>query len=387
MNKNFTIFIVDDAELDRYILESMFSHIFTVEAFDSGAACLQRLHERLPDLFLLDVDMPEMDGYTLCRKIKGEFACSTVPVIFISGLDDLASQLNGYDAGGNDFIAKPIKFPELKHKVEMLRRMSEEKSTLQNQLADSDLLTNLVMSNLDEYAVLIKLLRSLNTCETYHDVADATLAMLRAYKLDGVVQFRLPEFEITLNHTGSVRPLEASIINQVRSLGTIATFKNRAAFNFERVSVLVNNMPLTDADLCGRLRDHLAIAVETVDAKILAMQIRYENTETKDEISALLQDLGRTVRTFGEKYEVARYRGSDTTRLLQADLDASFVHLGMREEHEQSIKDIVQSRADELINIFDFGAETERALNDLSARLGQTLARNPTESHVPPAIF
>ena len=380
MNHQYTIFNVDDVEASRLMIESMFGHIFKVESFASGEACVQRMAEQLPDLFLLDVDMPGMDGFTLCRQIKGQFASSTVPVIFVSALDDLESQLSGYDAGGDDFIAKPFRFSELKHKVEVLRRIAEDKSTLQHQLDDSALLTDLVLSNLDEYAVLIKFLRSLNDCAGFRDVADAILAMLQSYKLEGALQFRLPEFEITLNQAGEVRPLEASIINQVRCMGTVAEFKTRAAFNFERVSVLVNNMPVADPDMCGRLRDHLAIAVETVDAKLLALLEHQDNAETKTEMATLLQALGTTVRTFGEKYEKARYRGSETTRLLQADLDVSFAHLGMSEEHEQSIKNIVQGRADELVNIFDFGAETEQALNDLSQRLGRTLARSSPES-------
>ena len=375
MNSKYTIFVVDDVEAGRRIIESMFGHIFNVESFASGEACLERMAQQLPDLFLLDVDMPGMDGYTLCRQIKGQFSSSSVPVIFISGLDDLESQLSGYDAGGDDFITKPFRFTELKHKVDVLRGIAEEKSTMQHQLDDSELLASLVLSNLDEYAALIKFLRSLNACEGFHEVADAILFMLKAYHLEGAVQFRLPGGEMTINHSGEVRPLEASIINQVRSLGTIAEFRNRAVFNFERVSVLVNNMPVKDPDLCGRLRDHLAIAVETVDAKLLALQTHQDNAETKREIAALLQDLGSTMHAFSEKYEAARYRGSETTRLLQTDLDTSFAKLGMLEEHEQSIKDIVQARADELVNIFDFGATTEHTLNDLSTRLSQTLAR------------
>jgi CheY-like chemotaxis protein len=375
MNTPYTIFMVDDVEAYRHTIESMFGHLFNVESFASGAACLARIAEKLPDLFLLDVDMPEMDGYTLCRHLKQQPASRSVPVIFISVLDDLESHLAGYDAGGDDFIVKPFQFADLKQKVEVLRRIAEEKANLQLRLEESDLLASLVLFNLDEYAVLIKFLRSLNSCAGIREVADATLSMLKAYHLEGALQFRLPAFEVTLNHDGEVRPLEASIINQVRSMGTIAEFMSRAAFNFERASVLVNNMPVADPDLCGRLRDHLAIAVETVDAKLLALLTQQDHSETKGEIAALLQALGDAVHAFSEKYEKARYRGSETTRMMQVDLDASFAHLGMREEHEQRIKDIVQSRADELIDIFDFSAETERTLNEISARLGQTLAR------------
>ena len=369
----YTIFIVDDVEAGRRMLESALGQLYNVESFDSGKACLERSAVTMPDLFLLDVDMPEMDGYTLCRHIKNQAGSENTSAIFISGLDDLESRLAGYDAGGEDFIVKPFKIAELKQKIEILRRICEERMALRSKLDESDLLTTLVLSNLDEYAVLVQFLRSLNSCERYSDVAQAILTMLKNFHLEGALQFRLSTFELTINHAGEVSPLHASIINQVRSLGTIAEFRNRAAFNFDHVSVLVNNMPLSDPDTCGRLRDHLAIAVETVEAKLLALQTRLENVETKEEISSLLQTLGNAVLGFSKKYEDARFAGSETTRLLLDELDSEFVSLGMREFQEESIKTIIQSRTDQLIRIFDFSSETVKTLNELSAGLGRTL--------------
>jgi len=373
MDSAYTIFIVDDVEAVRLMLASAFGQLYNVESFASGADCLARVAVTTPNLFMLDVDMPEMDGYSLCRHLKSQARCSDVPVIFISGLDDLDSRLAGYDAGGDDYIVKPYKLALLKQKVEVLRRIAEGKAALESRLDESDMLASLVMSNLDEYAVLIKFLRSLNSCETSDEVAEAILTMLKTYHLKGALQFRLPQQELTLDHAGEASPLAASIIGHVRSLGNIASFKNRTTFNFGRVSVLANNMPLEDADLCGRLRDHLAIAVETVDAKLSALLSEQENRTTKGEMESMLEALGSTVHAFSEKYERARVQGADTMRILLSELDVEFASLGMLEAQEEGINEIIQSRTDQLIDIFDFSAETEKALNDLSARLGQTL--------------
>jgi CheY-like chemotaxis protein len=373
MEKEFTLFVVDDAEAVRRMIESVFGKIYTVESFASGAACLERLAVKVPGLFLLDVDMPEMDGYTLCRQIKDQPVLANIPVIFISALDDLESRLAGYDAGGEEFIVKPYKVAELKKKIEVLRRIGQEKSALLSKLGESDMLTSLVMSSLDEYAILVKFLRSLNRCAKYSEVGDAILSLLRSFHLDGALQFRLPDFELTLNLAGESNPLATAIISHVRTLGTVASFKNRAVFNFDRLSVLVNNMPLDDADLCGRLRDHLAIAVETADERLLTLLTRQESSATKGEIELLLEALEAAIQGFGEKYLLARVVGSEATHAMLNELDAAFASLGMREVQEESIKEIIQSKTDQLIDSFDFGAETEKALKDLSARLGQTL--------------
>lgn len=370
MDSEYTLYIVDDVEAGRRVLESAFGQDYHVESFESGAACLARVEKSPPDLFLLDVDMPEMDGYTLCRHLKNQANTSEVPVIFISGLDDLESRLAGYDVGGDDYIVKPYKLALLKQKVEVLRRVGEGKKALKNRLEESDILASLVMSNLDEYAVLIKFLRSLNSCEQYSDLTEAILAMISSYQLKGAVQFRLPESDLTINIDGDTAPLEASILRQISTQESIVSFKSRTAFNFGRVTLLVNNMPLADPELCGRLRDHLAIAAETLESKVTAMLTRQENASTKAEIADLLRSLDGAIRDGNEKYARARIQSADAIQSLMTSLDVEFSRLGMLESQEFKLKEMLENTMDQLIDIYDFSTETAKTLADLSARLG-----------------
>ena len=373
MDSGYTIFIVDDVEAGRLMLESAFGQLYKVESFASGSDCLARVATSAPNLFMLDVDMPKMDGYSLCRQLKSLPETRDVPVIFISGLDDLESRMAGYDAGCDDYIAKPFKLALVKQKVEVLRRITEEKSALKNQLGESDMLASLVMSQLDEFAVLVKFLRSLNSCSKHSEIAEATLSMLRTYRLKGALQFRFQGGEITIDDAGESSPLEASIIGHVRSLGSITSFKNRTAFNFGRFSLLANNMPLEDADLCGRLRDNLAIAAETVDAKLSALLTAQENQATKSDIESMLKLLDSAVHVFSKKYENARFQSLETIRTLLAELDAEFAKIGVQEDQEKLINDLIQSKTDQVVDAFDFSAETEKTLKAISARLGQAL--------------
>ena len=373
MDSGYTLFIVDDVEAGRLMLESAFKQSYHVESFASGKDCLAGLATATPNLFMLDVDMPEMDGYTLCRALKSRAETCDIPVIFISGLDDLESRMAGYDAGGDDYIVKPVKLALLKQKVEVLKRMAEEKAALKNQLGESDMLASLALSQLDEYAVLLKFLRSLNSCTQYAEIAEATLSMLQSYNLKGALQFRLPTGEITIDHAGESSPLEASIIGHVRTMGSISSFKNRTVFNYGRVSLLANNMPLHDADLCGRHRDNLAIAVETVDAKLSALLTSQESRTTKGDIEAMLKLLDNTVQSFSKKYEDARFQSSEAVRKMIVELECEFSNLNIRETQEKRINDLIQNRTDQVIDALDFSAETEKTLKDLSARLGQAL--------------
>jgi DNA-binding response OmpR family regulator len=310
MEKDYTVFVVDDDKTTRLLLETMLGKKYSVEAFVSAESCLDRLEHKHPNLFLLDVGLPGMDGYDLCRNIKGVPEIMGIPVVFISGHDDLEAVMAGYDAGGEDYIVKPFDIAGLLRKIENLRRIEQDKKALLNQAKDSDELATLVLANLDEYAVLIKFLRSLNECNNTQETVDALLRSLAAFRLEGAVQVRLRNFEKTFSKAGENWPLEIAVMNHIRTLDRIFEFRTRCAYNFEHITVLVTNMPVADADLCGRIRDHLAIAAEAAEAKLMALQTFADNANMRGEIHGLLVNIGQTMQAHNQQQDQARHNGS-----------------------------------------------------------------------------
>ena len=374
MGNDFCIFIVDDDEIIRDMLAVNLSEVGQIEAFDSAESCLERLPGKVPGLFLLDVGLPGLDGYELCRQIRSHPETLGVPIIFVSGHDDLQSRLAGYDAGGDDFIIKPYGIAEIQHKVASVRRVAAEQAEKQGKVAESEQFVSLVLSNLDEYARLIKFLRRLNECADYLEIADALLEFLRAYKLKGVVQIRLRNYEATLSDEGLNRPLETSIINHIRTLERIFEFKTRSAYNFENLSVMVNNMPVDNPDLCGSIRDNLAIAAESANAKLLALQSFDDGAHTREEIRGILGAIDEAVQAYSLKYNTARYKGAVISGEMADELLTSFAHLGLRTEEEENIIGTVRSYTNTLIDLYDIGEETQATLLALNDKLARILA-------------
>jgi len=107
-----TILVVDDTPENLRLLLGLFQDTgFTVATANSGKMALDSVHQVAPDLILLDVKMPEMDGYEVCRRLKADPAVAGIPVLFISALDQQEDRLSGFAAGGADYINKPF-FPE-----------------------------------------------------------------------------------------------------------------------------------------------------------------------------------------------------------------------------------------------------------------------------------
>lgn len=114
-----TLLVVDDSPVSQRILVRLLEKAgFTVLAANSGADALDVLRIERPDLIVLDIVMPDMDGIALCGHIKQDWELRDVPIIFISSLEDTADKIRGFEAGGVDYITKPF------HHAEVLARIN-----------------------------------------------------------------------------------------------------------------------------------------------------------------------------------------------------------------------------------------------------------------------
>jgi signal transduction histidine kinase len=127
------ILIVDDNASARETLVAMLENQeYQIELAEDGFHALQILHQFQPDLILLDVMMPGMDGFEVCRRIRAAPQLAEVPIIMLTALDDRASLLQGIEAGADDFLIKPVDRYELTARVRTITRLNRYR-TLQEQ--------------------------------------------------------------------------------------------------------------------------------------------------------------------------------------------------------------------------------------------------------------
>ncbi len=128
------ILVVDDTPANIELLANALSEDYTVKFATSGAKALE-LAERpdKPDLILLDVMMPGMDGYEVCRRLKINPATRDIPVIFITAKTDLADQVRGFNIGGVDYISKPFELPVVAARVRIHLKLKLRTDLLESQ--------------------------------------------------------------------------------------------------------------------------------------------------------------------------------------------------------------------------------------------------------------
>lgn len=377
MKENFTIFVVDDDPLAQELARDVLEQHYGIECFSDAQSCLTRLETSRPDMFLLDVRMPGMDGYDLCRQLKDDAGLSGIPVTFVSSQDTLEACLRGYDAGGEDFIVKPFQHDALLRKVHVARQLVEQARRIRQQLDDSEMLSSLVMANMDEYAILVRFLREVIGCETPQAVAECALDMLKRYGLEAVIQIRgAASAPMTLSARGSNHPLEASVVQHVRTLGRIFEFKTRSVHNFEHITMLINNAPIHDPELCGRLRDHICIAAESAEARLKAIEAEVANNRNESGIRTAMARIQGITQTLSQDYLVESSASSDLVMRFENSLAKCFINLGLTEAQERELGELVTSFTEEMLGLSERSVESHIPLNEVSREL-EALLRDP----------
>ncbi len=118
------ILIVDDTPLNVKLLAAKLSHeYYVVSTASSGAEALQKVEAEKPDIVLLDVMMPGMDGFVVCRRLKANSETADIPVVILTALTDVADRVRGLQAGADDFLTKPINDLALMARLRSLLRM------------------------------------------------------------------------------------------------------------------------------------------------------------------------------------------------------------------------------------------------------------------------
>ncbi len=125
MEKQITVLIVDDEPAGRETLAGLlYSQDYQLVLAENGQQAYEKAIEFMPDLILLDVMMPQMDGFQVCRWMRSDPLLAEVPIVIVTALDDRESRLKGIESGADDFISKPYDRIELRARIRTITRLN-----------------------------------------------------------------------------------------------------------------------------------------------------------------------------------------------------------------------------------------------------------------------
>ncbi len=368
---------VDDNSSNQLLLSKALKTDYSVILAESGSTALKLLEEHDFGLILLDVNMPGMDGYKVCETIRKGDTKPNIPIIFISALNTLEDRLRGYQAGGNDYICKPVVLDELKIKIGLSLSQADKYYQLSQQLDFASQTAMTAMTNSGELGVLVSYMEETYRSQTAEELIKALTDSIAQYGLSSCIQIRLNQQ--VLNHSSnsaSVSELENQLLCKGRDAKRIVILGKRALYNSHYLSILIRNMPVEDEDKNGRLKDHLAALITASESRIKHIEESIEQKSSRvsvlTETFALTEmEISNLQKTFGAFQDEVKRVMAD----LHMNIEESLLTLALTEEQEEHFLSLVDNSQKELDNVSDWAVGFEESLTQIKYSINLALEK------------
>ena len=370
-----TIMIVDDMESNRLLLKMILEDNFTIVECDSGPKCLEMVQGNAPDMILLDVNMPEMTGYEVCTELRKHTETATLPIIFVSGMDNIEERLAGFEAGGNEYITKPIDPELLLKKIDSnFAHLGEVKEAKDS--ADYAMKVAMeAMTSSSELGQIIEFVKSSQNVKTLEGIGEKFCEIAQGFGLTAsAVIYGPPKHYVNCTEDS----MEARVLTKFQnSKDSIVSVGVRTMVRSDSMALLINDMPVDDDSRYGRLKDHLMVLSSICDGRLLTIKANLSLTDQRVGV------LGRVIKMTEEQVKKLTHKLAEhdnTTRSVMLDmiteLEATLFTLGLDEYHVQQLKSLVYNASEKLDKLIVGFEELEGELGAVLEGLYEVLNKS-----------
>jgi len=342
--ENKSIFIVDDEPSFCEMIQEVLEDDFDTYTAATGSEALENISELTPNIVLLDVGLPDIDGYQVCQKIKESDHDDQISVVFISGRESIEERLKGYDSGADDYLVKPINIEELRVKMHAISKFQRGKESLKTQEKFSRDMAFQAMSEASQYGSALQFFKQASQCTSNMEIAQAVVDLGTSFSLKCSVQIRRQNTITLRSGGGNCSPIEEQLFEVLCSRGRVYNFNQRYMFNDAHVSILVTDMPIGDEVLSGRLNDLMATIVEAAESAII-------NLARFDGLKDLLGATQATVTTVANSYSEHKGKTISLMDSMISQMEYALGGLGLTEEQEEFFIKLAESTLESLIEL------------------------------------
>jgi CheY-like chemotaxis protein len=374
MSSKALILCVDDEPVNLTIMEELLQDNYELITVNSGEGCLQQVEIQKPDLILLDVNMPEIDGLETCARLKADAETAEIPIIFVSALASQAELMAGYEAGGDDYITKPFSEEILQKKLQIVLANQQRKQNLKqiSEQAVEALRDNL--SDTDELGMVIEFLHQCQTVSTLDELARNVFDCLREFELDSSLLI-LDEPENRIWFSDDIeRPMESQILASLRGQDSVVSFGTRLAISSDHATILVRNLPSGQKKI-ARVRGYLTILIGGLDSRIDAMQRESLLDQRGQTLARVLQATRDNLSNIDDLHQQQKTRSGEIISSLGVEVEKSIVKLNLTKQQETALMKIIDSSAVRIESVYDddlkFDHRFQDVIDDLSRALGE----------------
>lgn len=363
--------IDDDKFVQKMIVKALQSSEMSIRIANDGESGIAAATQQIPDIILLDVEMPGINGYETCDRLRNLEATKDVPIVFLSSHGSLRERLQGYEVGADDYVIKPFEAEDLRARINVLLKFQVDRRELlvQYELAHKNAI--LAMTSSSELALAM---RFLEKSLSYHDIDSLIQGLFESMdqlSLNCCVMISANEqhYWYSSEGSGSISPLEKELIEMCDKGARFLDFGERTIINYPQISLLIKNMPLDEMERYGRVKDLIPMFLSAVNTKISTL-----NTQ-----EALMQQSTNLIDSFIQIRKSLYHLGvtivdnrRDSTKIMNAlveELNVDFLRMGLEEDQEEYLLTRVDTALEQAMIEMDAGKEIRASLTFILSNL------------------
>ncbi len=329
------ILVVDDDKTWQAFLSANIQDQYNVLSAYDGNIGIKLAREWMPDLILLDIEMPVKSGYEVCAELKADATLRDIPIIFLSGKSDLQEKITGFRLGADDYLIKPCEAEILRAKAARSIKVYHEKKSLDEKAAGAQVLALEAMNSSADLGRSVRFAERTYAMDSFDKLAEGLFQTMAEFGLNTSVMFVGDSGPLFYSHNNyELSPLEKDMFLAIHTEGRFCDFGSRTFCNFKRVSLLIKNMPDADPERYGRIKDTVPWILGTVDGKVGALSTHIalisQHSKVSGTLGILNADLNRALQS------LTRPQNSEAMAQIESSL-ALLEYLGRGQEEVQRV--------------------------------------------------
>lgn len=357
------ILIVDDSPSDINALLEHIGDAYQVTAASNGELAISKLNNGyLPDAVLLDVNMPGIDGYETCERIKQDPNLSDVEVIFVSAKDSAEEIIHGIDVGASDYIVKPFEPEIVKLKLRRVIDSHQSRKALIEKADAANKMVHSVLSEAGSMGVVLNFLRDCIKVKSCEQLVNYAVSALDNLQLDAVVFCKIEELEELSSNRAAPGFLELDLIDRVyKSQQPLFEFDRRLLVARDHTVIYIKNMP-TSSEQIGTLKDCLMILIDGINANLETICERRRFEARGQKIANVLQFAKAALIDAATQHSKYKKQGVGILDEMIQTIEDKYFALGLTEEQEAELSKVMQEAVEASCDHLDRGEVLDKEM-------------------------
>ena len=341
---------IDDNTTNLRLLEKSLAEDYEVQSIASSHDAIAAIKDFRPAVILLDVNMPDINGYDLCRQIRSEPDIAEIPVIFLSCLKELDDRLSGYNAGGDAYVTKPFELRELKSILHSQILRKQQMDTSKRSIEELRAVSWSIMRNNSEMGELLRFSQGIAKVKDEAAFVDHIFTTLTNLGLTATMQIKLISGDIIARSDHKPFTLiEKELLDLAQNGQRISANGNKYIFCGTSVVLLIRNMPVEDEELLGRLKDHLCILLDAAEASIEIINGEKERARLHGQKTLqTIETINTEFSTILDNAEKLYNQSSFSIERLADALEQAFMVMDLTEEQESKLLAFIEDARNEI---------------------------------------